>query len=121
MAAGSRLRAGGLIGLRATDSADEAHVMRLEVYGLVRVKLYEDAARHVRIATAHAYPVKVESRHVMDLLPIPKFDNPKMDDSPALQLFGAGREPGRAEYCRVPRQIRTPRRRRLSVTPSSCR
>jgi len=24
--------------------------------------------------------------------PIPKFDNPKMDDSPALQLFGAGRE-----------------------------
>lgn len=24
--------------------------------------------------------------------PIPKFDNPKMDMSPALQLFGAGRE-----------------------------
>jgi alpha-D-ribose 1-methylphosphonate 5-phosphate C-P lyase len=28
----------------------------------------------------------------MDPSPIPKFDNPKMDDSPALQLFGAGRE-----------------------------
>jgi alpha-D-ribose 1-methylphosphonate 5-phosphate C-P lyase len=24
--------------------------------------------------------------------PIPKFDNPKMDNMPALQLFGAGRE-----------------------------
>jgi alpha-D-ribose 1-methylphosphonate 5-phosphate C-P lyase len=28
----------------------------------------------------------------MDPSPIPKFDNPKMDRSPALQLFGAGRE-----------------------------
>ena len=24
--------------------------------------------------------------------PIPKFDNPKMDNNPSLQLFGAGRE-----------------------------
>src|SRR3546814_4169824 len=29
---------------------------------------------------------------VMSPSPIPKFDNPKMDRSPALQLFGAGRE-----------------------------
>jgi alpha-D-ribose 1-methylphosphonate 5-phosphate C-P lyase len=28
----------------------------------------------------------------MDPSPIPKFDNPKLSDSPALQLFGAGRE-----------------------------
>jgi alpha-D-ribose 1-methylphosphonate 5-phosphate C-P lyase len=28
----------------------------------------------------------------MDPSPIPKFDNPKLDNSPALQLFGAGRE-----------------------------
>ena len=28
----------------------------------------------------------------MDPSPIPKFDNPKLDDCPALQLFGAGRE-----------------------------
>ncbi|SPX12738.1 PhnJ protein [Escherichia coli] len=28
----------------------------------------------------------------MDPSPIPKFDNPKMDMMPALQLFGAGRE-----------------------------
>ncbi len=31
-------------------------------------------------------------RYVFDPSPIPKFDNPKLDDCPALQLFGAGRE-----------------------------
>ncbi|WP_339949923.1 alpha-D-ribose 1-methylphosphonate 5-phosphate C-P-lyase PhnJ [uncultured Albimonas sp.] len=64
----------------------------LEEYGLMHVKLYEDIARHGHIATAYAYPVKVEGRYVMDPSPIPKFDNPKMSNSPALQLFGAGRE-----------------------------
>ena len=64
----------------------------LEEYGLMHVKLYEDIARHGRIATTYAYPVKVEGRYVMDPSPTPKFDNPKMHMSPALQLFGAGRE-----------------------------
>jgi alpha-D-ribose 1-methylphosphonate 5-phosphate C-P lyase len=64
----------------------------LEEYGLMHVKLYEDIARHGRVATTYAYPVKVEGRYVMDPSPIPKFDNPKIDNSPALQLFGAGRE-----------------------------
>jgi len=36
--------------------------------------------------------VKVNARYVMDPSPTPKFDNPKMDNCPALQLFGAGRE-----------------------------
>lgn len=64
----------------------------LEEYGLMHVKLYEDIARHKTIATTYAYPVKVDNRYVMDPSPTPKFDNPKMDMSPALQLFGAGRE-----------------------------
>jgi alpha-D-ribose 1-methylphosphonate 5-phosphate C-P lyase len=64
----------------------------LEEYGAMHVKLYEDIARNGRIATAYAYPVKVSERYVMDPSPIPKFDNPKMHRSPALQLFGAGRE-----------------------------
>ncbi len=64
----------------------------LEDYGLMHVKLYEDIARHGHIATTYAYPVKVEARYVMDPSPIPKFDNPKMHRSAALQLFGAGRE-----------------------------
>jgi hypothetical protein len=58
----------------------------------MHVKLYEDIARHGHIATTYAYPVKVEGRYVMDPSPIPKFDNPKMDQCAALQLFGAGRE-----------------------------
>ncbi|WP_138465878.1 alpha-D-ribose 1-methylphosphonate 5-phosphate C-P-lyase PhnJ [Poseidonocella sp. HB161398] len=61
-------------------------------YGLMHVKLYEDIARHGHVATAYAYPVMVEDRYVMDPSPIPKFDNPKLSDCPAIQLFGAGRE-----------------------------
>jgi alpha-D-ribose 1-methylphosphonate 5-phosphate C-P lyase len=65
---------------------------QLEEYGLMHVKLYEDIARHGQIATSYAYPVRVEGRYVMDPSPIPKFDNPKLGNCPAIQLFGAGRE-----------------------------
>lgn len=61
-------------------------------YGVMHVKLYEDIAHFGRIATSYDYPVKVNGRYVMAPSPIPKFDNPKMDRMPALQLFGAGRE-----------------------------
>jgi alpha-D-ribose 1-methylphosphonate 5-phosphate C-P lyase len=61
-------------------------------YGLMHVKLYEDIARHGRITLSYDYPVLVHGRHVMAPSPIPSFDNPKMHRSPALQLFGAGRE-----------------------------
>ena len=61
-------------------------------YGTMHVKLYEDIARFGEIATTYAYPVTVDGRYVMDPSPIPKFDNLKLDDCPALQLFGAGRE-----------------------------
>ncbi|NHH99264.1 alpha-D-ribose 1-methylphosphonate 5-phosphate C-P-lyase PhnJ [Oceanimonas sp. MB9] len=64
----------------------------LEEYGIMHVKLYEDIARYGQIATAYAYPVRVNGRYIMDPSPIPKFDNPRMDMMPALQLFGAGRE-----------------------------
>lgn len=73
----------------------EAETRRLHAlaeYGLVHVRLYEDVARHGRVATTYAYPVEVAGRYVMDPSPIPKFDNPKLDRSPALMLFGAGRE-----------------------------
>ncbi|WP_421726673.1 alpha-D-ribose 1-methylphosphonate 5-phosphate C-P-lyase PhnJ [Bauldia sp.] len=64
----------------------------LSEYGLMHVKLYEDIARYGHIATTYAYPIEVDGRYVMDPSPVPKFDNPKMNDCPALQLFGAGRE-----------------------------
>ncbi len=64
----------------------------LEEYGVMHVKLYEDIAKHGEIATSYDYPVLVQGRYVMSPSPLPKFDNPKMHQSPALQLFGAGRE-----------------------------
>lgn len=64
----------------------------LQEYGIMHVKLYEDIARFGHISTAYAYPVRVNDRYIMDPSPIPKFDNPKMDNMAALQLFGAGRE-----------------------------
>lgn len=72
--------------------AETRRMHALEDYGIMHVKLYEDISRHGHIATSYAYPVKVNARYVMDPSPIPKFDNPKMDNCPALQLFGAGRE-----------------------------
>jgi len=61
-------------------------------YGIMYVKLYEDITHHGRIATSFNYPVLVHGRYLMSPSPIPKFDNPKMNCLPALQLFGAGRE-----------------------------
>lgn len=61
-------------------------------YGVMHVKLYEDIATFGHIATSYAYPVTVDDQYVMDPSPIPKFDNPKLHMSPALMLFGAGRE-----------------------------
>lgn len=72
--------------------AETRKMHALEEYGLMHVKLYEDIARHGHISTTYAYPVRVDGRYLMDPSPTPKFDNPKMDNSPALQLFGAGRE-----------------------------
>ena len=61
-------------------------------YGVMYVRLYEDIARNGRIATGFDYPVRVNGHYIMSPSPIPKFDTPKMDRMPALQLFGAGRE-----------------------------
>ncbi|MCF8076837.1 MAG: alpha-D-ribose 1-methylphosphonate 5-phosphate C-P-lyase PhnJ [Desulfotignum sp.] len=63
-----------------------------EEYGSMHVKLYEDIARFGRIATAFDYPVRVHQRYLMSPSPIPKYDNPKLHRSPAVLLFGAGRE-----------------------------
>ena len=61
-------------------------------YGSVYVKLYEDIATYGRIATAFNYPVCVNDRYITSPSPIPKFDNDKLHQSPAIHLFGAGRE-----------------------------
>jgi len=64
----------------------------LSDYGLMHVKLYEDIARYGQISISYDYPVLVNQRYLMSPSPIPAFDNPKMHQMAALQLFGAGRE-----------------------------
>ncbi len=64
----------------------------LSEYGSMYVRLYEDITKYGHISTTYDYPVIVNDRYLMRPSPIPKFDNPKMDQMPALQLFGAGRE-----------------------------
>jgi alpha-D-ribose 1-methylphosphonate 5-phosphate C-P lyase len=61
-------------------------------YGLVHLKLYEDIVRHGEISQSYDYPVMAGGRYAMSPSPIPRHDNPKLDMSPALHLFGAGRE-----------------------------
>lgn len=61
-------------------------------YGLIDVKLYEDLAQWGRIDASYDHPVRVDGRYVTAPSPIPSFDNPKLHQSPALMLFGAGRE-----------------------------
>ncbi|MBN2232287.1 MAG: alpha-D-ribose 1-methylphosphonate 5-phosphate C-P-lyase PhnJ [Deltaproteobacteria bacterium] len=75
--------------------ARETETRRLHAlaeYGIMHVRLYEDIVAHGHIATTYNYPVLVNHRYLMSPSPIPKFDNPKLHRSPALQLFGAGRE-----------------------------
>jgi len=72
--------------------AETRKMHALEEYGIMHVRLYEDIALHGCVAMSYDYPVRVNGRYVMRPSPIPKFDNPKLDRSPALLLFGAGRE-----------------------------
>jgi alpha-D-ribose 1-methylphosphonate 5-phosphate C-P lyase len=61
-------------------------------YAPVWLALYENIVRVGEIELGADYPVMVEDRYIMMPSPIPRFDNPKLDNSPALHLFGAGRE-----------------------------
>ncbi|MEA5551222.1 alpha-D-ribose 1-methylphosphonate 5-phosphate C-P-lyase PhnJ [Anabaena cylindrica UHCC 0172] len=75
------------------SSATETSKMHAyQEYSGMYVKLYEDITKHGYIATAYDYPVMVHNHYLMSPSPIPRFDNPKLNMSPALQLFGAGRE-----------------------------
>ena len=80
-----------LRGLEARETETRA-MHAYEEYGLQYVSLYENISAFGRIAATAGYPVMVEERYLMSPSPIPKFDNPKMDDNEAILLFGAGRE-----------------------------
>jgi alpha-D-ribose 1-methylphosphonate 5-phosphate C-P lyase len=61
-------------------------------YASMWLALYENIVRTGEIEIGADYPVMVEDRYIMMPSPIPRFDNQKLNMSPALYLFGAGRE-----------------------------
>jgi alpha-D-ribose 1-methylphosphonate 5-phosphate C-P lyase len=61
-------------------------------YAPMWLALYENIVRLGEIELSADYPVMAENRYIMMPSPIPRFDNPKLHMSPALYLFGAGRE-----------------------------
>lgn len=54
--------------------------------------LFEQIMKYGSMTTGADHPVMVHDRYVMAPSPIPRFDNPKMKNSEALILLGAGRE-----------------------------
>ncbi len=73
-----------------TDRQKEMHA-NLD-YSRLWVLLYEDTAQFGDSRISNRYPVEVNGHYVMDPSPIPRYDIPRLANSPALQLFGAGRE-----------------------------
>ena len=56
------------------------------------LELFEQIVRYGSTTTGADHPVMVGGRYCMAPSPIPRFDNPKLDDADNLFLFGAGRE-----------------------------
>ncbi len=74
-------------------SEDKRKIMHGEAdYSRLLVKLYEDIVKFDEITISHRYPTRINGHYVIDPSPIPRWDVPKLDNSPALILFGAGRE-----------------------------
>ncbi len=61
-------------------------------YGPMWVYMYESVVRSGDMNISTQYPVMVHERYLMDTSPIPRYDVPRLDMSPTLYLFGAGRE-----------------------------
>lgn len=74
-------------------SEDKRKTMHGEAdYSRLLVKLYEDIVKFDEITISHRYPTRINGHYVIDPSPIPRWDVPKLNDSAALVLFGAGRE-----------------------------
>ena len=61
-------------------------------YSRLLVKLYEDMVKFKEITISHRYPTRINDHYVIDPSPIPRWDVPKLNQSSALVLLGAGRE-----------------------------
>lgn len=78
-----------------TVEPDTTHQKQIHAdcdYSKLWVLLYEDTSQYGDSRISNRYPVEVNAHYVTDPSPIPKYDVPRLDNNPALQLFGAGRE-----------------------------
>ena len=74
-------------------SEDKRKLMHGEAdYSRLLVKLYEDVVKYNEITISHRYPTRINDHYVIDPSPIPRWDVPKLNQSKALVLLGAGRE-----------------------------
>ena len=74
-------------------SEDKRKIMHGEAdYSRLLVKLYEDIVKFNEITISHRYPTRINDHYVIDPSPIPRYDVPKLHQSKALILLGAGRE-----------------------------
>jgi alpha-D-ribose 1-methylphosphonate 5-phosphate C-P lyase len=80
--------------LRAVEPSEyETKILHAEnEYSGAWLMLFEQIMKYGEMSTGADHPVFVNGRYVMAPSPIPKFDNPKMNNSEALILLGAGRE-----------------------------
>jgi len=61
-------------------------------YSRLLTKLYEDIVQFNEITISHRYPTRINGHYVIDPSPIPRYDIPRLHQSKALVLLGAGRE-----------------------------
>lgn len=81
--------------LRAfVNGAGEANRMHAHAdYGRVYMRLFEELTGSRSVSQpGYDYPVMVEGRYLMSPSPIPRCDNARLDNCPAIQIFGAARE-----------------------------
>ncbi|MFD1334949.1 alpha-D-ribose 1-methylphosphonate 5-phosphate C-P-lyase PhnJ [Oceanobacillus iheyensis] len=80
--------------LRAYESKEAVtkNLHAEQEYSGIWMMLFEQIIKYSRQTTNADHPVMVNNHYIMAPSPIPRFDNPKMNQSEALILLGAGRE-----------------------------
>ncbi len=74
-------------------SEEKRKIMHGEAeYSRLLVKLYEDIVKFKEITISHRYPTRINGHYIIDPSPIPRYDVPKLNQSEALILLGAGRQ-----------------------------
>ncbi|MDZ4768834.1 MAG: alpha-D-ribose 1-methylphosphonate 5-phosphate C-P-lyase PhnJ [Chloroflexota bacterium] len=80
--------------LRGVQSdISKAHEMHADSdYGQLWLLLYEQLVRFRQYVQGASYPALVNGRYVISPSPIPRWDNPKLHQTPSLTILAAGRE-----------------------------